>query len=58
MNQSPPPLTPRLVVSGADAAIAFYTRVFDAKLIERFADGDGHVVHRRTRLGPGGHRAD
>lgn len=47
-----PQLTPRLVVAGADAAIDFYQRVFGARLVERYADGDGHVVHAALDLGP------
>lgn len=44
-------LTPRLIVTGADRAIDFYQRVFDAKLIERYADDDGHVVHAALDFG-------
>ncbi|MEL6185520.1 MAG: VOC family protein [Myxococcota bacterium] len=45
-----PTLTPRLVVEGADRAIAFYSDVFSAELIERYADGE-HVVHAALRIG-------
>lgn len=45
-------LTPRLVVAGADAAIEFYENVFDARLLERFADPDtNHVVHAVLGIG-------
>ncbi|MBL4686516.1 MAG: VOC family protein [Nannocystaceae bacterium] len=45
MAHEPPIITPRLVVAGADEAIAVYRRVFDAECIERFATPDGKVVH-------------
>ena len=45
-----PVLTPRLVVAGADAAIAFYERAFGARVLERFADGSGHVVHAALEI--------
>ncbi|ALE75769.1 glyoxalase [Pseudonocardia sp. EC080610-09] len=44
-------LYPRLVVSDADAAIAFYTAAFGAELVERYTDGSGHVVHALLRAG-------
>ncbi len=47
---TPPALVPRLVVAGADAAIAFYERAFGARVVERFADGSGHVVHAALEL--------
>lgn len=43
-------LTPRIVVAGADRAIEFYKTVFDAELIERYADPSGHVVHAALTL--------
>lgn len=43
MNQAS--LTPRLIVRGADAALQFYQRAFDARIEERFADDTGRVVH-------------
>lgn len=43
---------PRLVVDGADDAIAFYGRVFGAELVERYTDGGGRVVHALLRAGP------
>lgn len=45
MNPPTPILTPRLVVAGADQAIAFYRLAFGAELLERYADPHGHVVH-------------
>lgn len=42
---SDPILTPRLVVDGADDAIALYERVFGAELLERFATPSDKVVH-------------
>jgi PhnB protein len=44
-------LTPRLVVRGADRAIEFYQRVFGAKLEERFAEENGHVVQAVVSIG-------
>jgi PhnB protein len=44
-------LTPRLVVRGADRAIEYYRRVFDAKLEERFAEEGGHVVQAVVSIG-------
>jgi uncharacterized glyoxalase superfamily protein PhnB len=38
-------LYPRLVVAGADAALAFYSTAFGATVTERFTDPDGKVVH-------------
>ncbi|ANY07075.1 VOC family protein [Pseudonocardia sp. HH130630-07] len=44
-------LLPRLVVSDADAAIAFYSAAFGAELVERYTDGSGNVVHALLRAG-------
>jgi uncharacterized glyoxalase superfamily protein PhnB len=38
-------LYPRLIVSHVDTVIATYVKVFGAKLIERFADSEGRIVH-------------
>jgi PhnB protein len=38
-------LRPRLVVDGASAAIEYWTQVFGAKEIERYADSAGKIVH-------------
>jgi PhnB protein len=42
---------PRLVVEGADAALAFYAKVFGAEVTERYADG-GRVQHAMVAAGP------
>lgn len=44
-------LTPRLVVRGADQALAFYRRAFDARIEERYADDAGRVVHAALSIG-------
>lgn len=45
-------LYPRLVVSGADAALAFYTAAFGGEVLERYTDPDGRVVHAMVQAGP------
>ncbi|HVL85512.1 MAG TPA: VOC family protein [Pseudonocardia sp.] len=45
-------LYPRLVVDGADAALAFYAHAFGAHTVERFTDQDGRVVHAMAAAGP------
>ncbi len=46
-------LHPRLVVEGADAALAFYTAAFDgAQVTERYTGADGRVVHAMVETGP------
>ena len=42
---------PRLVVDGADDALAFYAKAFGAEVTERFADG-GRVHHALLVAGP------
>lgn len=42
---------PRLVVEGADAAVAFYAKAFGAEVTERFTDG-GRVQHAMLVAGP------
>jgi PhnB protein len=42
---------PRLVVEGADDAMAFYTKAFGAEVTERYADG-GRVHHALLVAGP------
>ena len=42
---------PRLVVEGADDALAFYAKAFGAEVTERFAD-DGRVHHALLVAGP------
>ena len=46
-------LTPYIIVKGADAAIAFYTKVFGAKEEYRLADDEGHVGHAELTVGDG-----
>ncbi|MGI5126273.1 VOC family protein [Pseudonocardia sp. CA-107938] len=43
-------LQPKLVVDGADKAIAFYAAAFDAVASDRFAHGD-RVVHAQLTAG-------
>lgn len=43
---------PRLVVDGADRAIAFYRQALGAELHERFTGPTGAVVHAEIRVGP------
>ena len=40
-----PVITPRLICSSSADAIAFYTEVFGAKELERYANPEGIVVH-------------
>lgn len=42
---------PRLVVDGADAALAFYTAAFGGEVTERYTM-EGRVVHAEVRVGP------
>ncbi|MBA2388663.1 MAG: VOC family protein [Geodermatophilaceae bacterium] len=42
---------PRLVISGADAAIDFYQRAFAAKVMSRYTGPDGSVVNADLRIG-------
>lgn len=44
-------VVPRLVISGADAAIAFYQRAFGADVSNRFTAPDGSVVNADVRIG-------
>ncbi len=46
---------PRLVVEGADDALAFYTKAFGGEVTERYADG-GRVLHAMVVAGPRGSR--
>ncbi len=43
-------MTPYLIVNGADAAIAFYKRAFNAAEIVRLADPSGKVMHAELRI--------
>ena len=45
-------LYPRLVVDGADAALDFYRKAFDAQVSERYTGPDGKVVHAMVVAGP------
>ncbi|WP_219420032.1 VOC family protein [Pseudonocardia nigra] len=44
-------LYPRLVVDGADAALAFYTAALGGEVVERYTDPDGRVVHAMVAAG-------
>jgi PhnB protein len=43
-------VTPYLIVNGADAAIAFYKKAFNASEIVRLADPTGKVMHAELRI--------
>jgi uncharacterized glyoxalase superfamily protein PhnB len=45
-------LHPRLVVEGADAALAFYTAAFGGEVVERYTGAGGRVVHSMLVAGP------
>ncbi|MEM9190834.1 MAG: VOC family protein [Myxococcota bacterium] len=45
MESEYPILTPRLIVSSAAEAIAFYEQVFGAKELERYTTPEGQVLH-------------
>jgi PhnB protein len=46
-----PSLRPRLVVTDASAAIAYYADVFGAEELERHADPAGKIVHAELGVG-------
>jgi PhnB protein len=46
-------LTPYIIVKGADAAIAFYSKVFGAREKFRLAGPDGHIGHAELAIGDG-----
>lgn len=46
-----PVLWPRLVVRDVKAAVAFYSRVFDAQEIDRYTAEDGSIPHLAMRIG-------
>ncbi len=49
---SQPKITPRLIVTDPDAAIAFYCEAMGGELLERFKDESrGLVVHAAVQLG-------
>ena len=41
---------PRLIVTGADRALAFYTAAFEGEVTERFTDPSGRVVHAMVEV--------
>lgn len=43
-------IIPRLIVTGADAAIDFYRVALGAELVDRMADDSGMVVHALLQL--------
>jgi PhnB protein len=43
-------VTPYLIVNGADAAIAFYKKAFNALEVVRLADPTGKVMHAELRI--------
>ena len=43
---------PRLVVEGADEALAFYAKAFGGEVTERYAADDGRVQHAMVVAGP------
>jgi PhnB protein len=43
-------VTPYLIVNGADAAIAFYKKAFNASEIVRLADPSGKVMHAELHI--------
>jgi catechol 2,3-dioxygenase-like lactoylglutathione lyase family enzyme len=47
-------LTPYIIVKGAEAAIAFYTKVLGAKEQFRIANPDGGIGHAELAIGDGG----
>lgn len=44
-------VTPYLIVKGADEAIRFYKKAFNAKENMRFLDGKGRVMHAEIQIG-------
>ena len=44
-------ITPYLNIKGADAAIEFYKKVFDAKEVGRLLGPDGSIVHAELQIG-------
>lgn len=51
MNTAIVSMTPKLVVSDADAALAFYTAAFGAAETERYTMPDGTIVYASMRIG-------
>ena len=46
-------ITPYIIVKGAEAAIAFYTKVFGAMEESRLSDPDGRIGHAELVIGDG-----
>lgn len=44
-------ITPYLMVKGADAALDFYVKAFDAEVVVRLDGPDGTVSHAEVRIG-------
>ena len=44
-------VTPYLNIKGADAAIQFYQKVFDAKEVGRLLGPDGVIAHAELQIG-------
>jgi PhnB protein len=44
-------LTPYLIIDGADRALAWYTRTFDARELMRLAGPDGKIGHAEIEIG-------
>jgi PhnB protein len=53
-SKGPFTLTPYIIVKGADAAIAFYTKVLGAEEQFRISEPDGRVGHAELKIGDGG----
>jgi PhnB protein len=49
----PMSLTPYIIVKGADAAIAFYVKIFGAREDFRLAEPDGRIGHAELVIGDG-----
>lgn len=47
------PITPHIVVQGAERAVAFYRDAFGAEEIERIPTPDGRLMSVRLRIGDG-----
>jgi PhnB protein len=44
-------VTPYLIIDGADEAIDWYVRVFDATEVTRMTGGAGRIAHAELRIG-------
>jgi len=52
-TKGPFTLTPYLAVKGAEAAIAFYKKIFGAEETMRIANPDGRIGHAELKIGDG-----